>query len=163
MQAKMAERGRVTIPKALRERLIIVPGTVLDFIEEQGRLLARKTEAVDAVDLVFGRLGRGRNTDDIIGSLEKVPAGRSDGCLRHGLGGGGYCLRGQPEGSGRSPSGHADRIFGTEHGVSLGGGSILACLPTARRGPESNRCRFSDRRTCSGAGATAVDARPWFL
>jgi antitoxin PrlF len=66
MKAKVAERGQVTIPKALRERLGIVPGTVLDFIEEQGRLIAQKTEAVDAVDQVFGRLGRGRNTDDII-------------------------------------------------------------------------------------------------
>jgi AbrB family looped-hinge helix DNA binding protein len=62
----VAERGQVTIPKALRERLGIVPGTVLDFIEEQGRLIAKKTETVDAVDQVFGRLGRGRNTDDII-------------------------------------------------------------------------------------------------
>ena len=66
MKAKVAERGQVTIPKALRERLGIVPGTVLDFFEEQGRLIARKTEAVDSVDQVFGRLGRGRNTDDII-------------------------------------------------------------------------------------------------
>ena len=65
MKAKVAERGQVTIPKALRERLGIVPGTVLDFIEDQGRLIARKTEAVDSVDLVFGRFGRGRNTDKI--------------------------------------------------------------------------------------------------
>jgi antitoxin PrlF len=66
MKAKVAERGQVTIPKALRERLGIVPGTVLDFIEDQGRLIAKKTEAADAVDQVFGRLGRGRNTNDII-------------------------------------------------------------------------------------------------
>ena len=66
MKAKVAERGQVTIPKALREHLGIVPGTVLDFIEEQGRLIAKKTETVDAVDQVFGRLGRGRNTDDIL-------------------------------------------------------------------------------------------------
>jgi hypothetical protein len=38
----------------------------LDFVEEQGRLIAKKAEAVDAVDQVFGRLGRGRNTDDIL-------------------------------------------------------------------------------------------------
>ena len=66
MKAKVAERGQVTIPKALRERLGIVPGTVLDFFEEQGSLIAKKTEAVDAVDQVFGRFGRGRNTDDVI-------------------------------------------------------------------------------------------------
>jgi len=66
MKAKVTERGQVTIPKVLRKRLGIVPGTVLDFFEEQGRLIARKTETVDAVDQVFGRLGRGRNTDDIV-------------------------------------------------------------------------------------------------
>ena len=72
MKAKVAERGQVTIPKALRDRLGIVPGTVLDFIEEQGRLIAKKTETVDAVDQVFGRLGRGRNTDDIIQEIRGV-------------------------------------------------------------------------------------------
>jgi bifunctional DNA-binding transcriptional regulator/antitoxin component of YhaV-PrlF toxin-antitoxin module len=55
MKAKVTERGQVTIPEALCARLGIVPGTVLDFFEEQGRLVAKKTEAVDAVDQVFGR------------------------------------------------------------------------------------------------------------
>ncbi|MFO7708196.1 MAG: AbrB/MazE/SpoVT family DNA-binding domain-containing protein [Desulfobacterales bacterium] len=73
MKAKVAERGQVTIPKALRERLGIVPGTVLDFIEEQGRLIAKKSEAVDAVDHVFGTLGRGRNTDDV---LQEIRGGK---------------------------------------------------------------------------------------
>jgi AbrB family looped-hinge helix DNA binding protein len=72
MKAKVAERGQVTIPKALRERLGIVPGTVLDFIEDQGRLIARKAEAVDSVDLVFGRFGRGRNTDEIIKEIRGI-------------------------------------------------------------------------------------------
>lgn len=72
MKAKVAERGQVTIPKALRERLGIVPGTVLDFVEEQGRLIAKKAEAVDAVDQVFGRLGRGRNTDDILKEIRRI-------------------------------------------------------------------------------------------
>jgi AbrB family looped-hinge helix DNA binding protein len=72
MKAKVAERGQVTIPKALRERLGIVPGTVLDFFEEQGRLIAKKTEAVDSVDLVFGRFGHGRNTDEIIKEIRGI-------------------------------------------------------------------------------------------
>lgn len=72
MKAKVAERGQVTIPKALRERLGIVPGTVLDFVEEQGRLIAQKAEPVDAVDQVFGLLGRGRKTDDVVQELRGV-------------------------------------------------------------------------------------------
>ncbi|MCU0560733.1 MAG: AbrB/MazE/SpoVT family DNA-binding domain-containing protein [Desulfobacterales bacterium] len=73
MKAKVAERGQVTIPKALRERLGIVPGTVLDFIEEQGRLIAKKSESLDSVDQVFGTLGRGRNTDDV---LQEIRGGK---------------------------------------------------------------------------------------
>ena len=69
MKAKVAERGQVTIPKLLRERLGIIPGTVLDFVEEQGRLIAQKAERVDPVDQVFGSLGRGRNTDDLLREL----------------------------------------------------------------------------------------------
>lgn len=72
MKAKVAERGQVTIPKALRERLGIIPGTVLDFVEEQGRLIARKTEAADTVDQVFGTLGHGRNTDEIVQEIRGV-------------------------------------------------------------------------------------------
>jgi antitoxin PrlF len=69
MKAKVAERGQVTIPKVLRERLGIIPGTVLNFVEEQGRLIAKKAEPADEVDRVFGCLGRGRNTDDVLQEL----------------------------------------------------------------------------------------------
>jgi AbrB family looped-hinge helix DNA binding protein len=69
MKAKVAERGRVTIPKALRERLGIVPGTLLDFYEDQGRLIAQKAVPADAVERVYGRLGRGRNTEKVIKNL----------------------------------------------------------------------------------------------
>ena len=40
MRAKVAERGQVTIPKVLRERLGIRPGTVLEFKEDHGKLVA---------------------------------------------------------------------------------------------------------------------------
>jgi AbrB family looped-hinge helix DNA binding protein len=69
LKAKVAERGQVTIPKALRERLGIRPGTVLEFSEEQGRLVAVKEDALDSVDRVYGRLGRGRRTDSVIKEL----------------------------------------------------------------------------------------------
>jgi antitoxin PrlF len=69
MKAKVDESGRVTIPRALRERLGIVTGTLLDFFEDQGRLIAEKTVPVDAVERVYGRLGHGRSTKNIIESL----------------------------------------------------------------------------------------------
>ena len=69
MKAKVAERGQVTIPKALRLRLGIRPGTVLEFSEEKGRLVITKKETEDPVDEFYGTLGRGRNTKEIMDAL----------------------------------------------------------------------------------------------
>ena len=69
MKAKVAERGQVTIPKALRKKLGIRPGTILEFSEEAGRLIALKAEPRDVVDAVYGSLGSGRRTDDIVAEL----------------------------------------------------------------------------------------------
>ena len=69
MKAKVAERGQVTIPKALRERLGIRPGTLLEFSAEKGRLVAVKFESLDPVDRIFGKYGKGRQTDKILAEL----------------------------------------------------------------------------------------------
>jgi AbrB family looped-hinge helix DNA binding protein len=42
MNSVVSEKGQVTIPKALRERLGIKAGEVLEFSEEQGRLVAAR-------------------------------------------------------------------------------------------------------------------------
>jgi antitoxin PrlF len=73
MKAKVAERGQVTIPKVLRERLGIRPGTVLDFKEEQGKLVAVKAAAMDTIDQFYGKLGSGRRTDDVMRELRDNP------------------------------------------------------------------------------------------
>ena len=49
MKAKVAERGQVTIPKRLRDRLGIRPGTVLEFAEEQGKLVVRTAAGVGVI------------------------------------------------------------------------------------------------------------------
>jgi AbrB family looped-hinge helix DNA binding protein len=66
MKAKVAERGQVTIPKPLRERLGVKPGTVLDFTEENGRLIAVKAAPADSVRAVYGCLGKRFDTDGFI-------------------------------------------------------------------------------------------------
>jgi antitoxin PrlF len=50
MNAIVSEKGQVTIPKAVRSKLGIKPGTVLDFAAENGRLVAVKQEQGDAFD-----------------------------------------------------------------------------------------------------------------
>jgi antitoxin PrlF len=69
MKARVAERGQVTIPKRLRERLGVKPGTILEFSEEGGRLVAVKSAGADPVSEVFGCLGKRIHTDPIIAQL----------------------------------------------------------------------------------------------
>ena len=73
MKAVVAERGQVTIPKRLRERLGIRPGTVLEFREEADRLVAEKAETAGALDRWYGSLGQKRRTDDVIRALRGEP------------------------------------------------------------------------------------------
>jgi AbrB family looped-hinge helix DNA binding protein len=73
MKAIVTERGQVTIPKRLRERLNIRPGTVLEFREEAGKLVAEKAKAAGGLDRWYGSLGRKRQTDDIIRALRGEP------------------------------------------------------------------------------------------
>ena len=68
MKAVVAERGQVTIPKPLRDKLGIRPGTALEFTAEHGTLIARKAET-DPVSRVFGCLGGKIDTDRFIRSL----------------------------------------------------------------------------------------------
>jgi len=69
MKAKVAERGQVTIPKRIRDHLGIRKGTVLDFQEEKGRIIAIKTGAADPVADCYGSLSRGRQTDELMDEL----------------------------------------------------------------------------------------------
>jgi len=65
MKATVAERGQVTIPKALRDKLGIKPGTVLEFHQRGGKLVAEKI-VEDPIERFAGILGRGLDTDKII-------------------------------------------------------------------------------------------------
>lgn len=56
MKAKVSEKGQVTIPKPLRDRLGISAGDELDFEVEAGRIVAAKVVEQDAIDAVWGTL-----------------------------------------------------------------------------------------------------------
>jgi AbrB family looped-hinge helix DNA binding protein len=68
MKAIVSEKGQVTIPKRLRERLGIRPGQVLDFEEDDhGRLVAHKAIREDHLDALYGSLDvGGRTTDELM-------------------------------------------------------------------------------------------------
>lgn len=73
MKSTVAERGQVTIPKALRDRLGIKPGAVLDFHDENGRLVAVKVPSADPVEQVYGILKLGTKTDRLVSELRSEP------------------------------------------------------------------------------------------
>lgn len=66
MNAKVSEKGQVTIPKALRTKLGIRPGSVLQFEEDRGRLIARKASQRDVFDEVYGTLKMEESVDAFI-------------------------------------------------------------------------------------------------
>lgn len=69
MKAIVSEKGQVTIPKPLRDRLGIRPGQVLDFHAERGRLVATKAATEDAVERAYGILALGESTDVLLEGL----------------------------------------------------------------------------------------------
>jgi len=56
MKSTVSEKGQVTIPKSLRDSLAIRPGTELDFVEENGALVARRVVASDPLGALVGLL-----------------------------------------------------------------------------------------------------------
>ena len=66
MKAVVSEKGQVTIPKRLRERLGIRPGETLEFEEDEGRLVARKASDRDPVDELYGVLKLEEGTDAFV-------------------------------------------------------------------------------------------------
>ena len=69
----VSEKGQVTIPKRLRDRMGIKPGQVLAFREERGQLVATKAAAEDPLASVYGTLQLGRSTDEVIAELRGTP------------------------------------------------------------------------------------------
>lgn len=69
MKARVSEKGQVTIPKQVRDRLGIRPGETLDFEEERGRLVATKVVTRDPVDAVYGILALPAPTDRLLDEL----------------------------------------------------------------------------------------------
>lgn len=63
MNAVLSEKGQVTIPKAIRDDLGLVPGSVLDFQAAQGRIVVSKVLARDPIQSWRGK--------------GKLPAGKS--------------------------------------------------------------------------------------
>ncbi len=69
MNSRVSEKGQVTIPKQLRDRLGIRAGAELEWEEQQGHLVATKVSVRDPVDAVYGVLKLNRPTDELLAEL----------------------------------------------------------------------------------------------
>ena len=70
MEATLAERGQVVIPKAIRDQLGMTPGTLLTFTVQDGKLIVRK-KVDDAISRARGmfKLAPGETVDSIMQEL----------------------------------------------------------------------------------------------
>ncbi len=68
MKTIVSEKGQVTIPKAIRDKLGLRPGTILEMQAVEGRLVGVKRETVDPFSrwLGKGKLPAGLAVDDYL-------------------------------------------------------------------------------------------------
>ncbi|MBN1946219.1 MAG: AbrB/MazE/SpoVT family DNA-binding domain-containing protein [Bradymonadales bacterium] len=67
MKATLSEKGQVTIPKKIRQRLGLMPGTVIDFEAQDGKLVGVKADTVeDPVAAVTGIVRAHMSVDDYL-------------------------------------------------------------------------------------------------
>ena len=69
MLSTVSEKGQITVPKRLRERLGIHPGDRLELVEDAGRLVATRVVPGDPVAAVYGILNLDVSTDETIREL----------------------------------------------------------------------------------------------
>lgn len=73
MRSTISEKGQITVPKPLRDRLGIRAGDRLEFIEGHGGLVVRKATEHDPVEAVYGILTSSEGTDRALQSLRGDP------------------------------------------------------------------------------------------
>ncbi len=66
MRTKVSEKGQITVPKPVRDRLGIRAGDELDVIDEGGRIVLSKADPDDPVAAVYGIIGTNLDTDAIV-------------------------------------------------------------------------------------------------
>ena len=73
MKTTISEKGQITVPKVLRDRLGIKQGQVLELQEESGRIVITKADETDPVERLYGILPADPTTDDFIASVRGDP------------------------------------------------------------------------------------------
>ncbi|MGH9450946.1 MAG: AbrB/MazE/SpoVT family DNA-binding domain-containing protein [Terriglobia bacterium] len=69
MKTTVSEKGQITIPKALRVRLGLGKGQVLEVNEHKGTVVLAKRSSADPIGELYGILKLDRRTDEIMDEL----------------------------------------------------------------------------------------------
>lgn len=69
MKAIVSKSGQITIPKAIRQKMGVKPGTILDIDIKDAALIMLKVEPYDSVEKVYGCLKENINADKTINRL----------------------------------------------------------------------------------------------
>jgi AbrB family looped-hinge helix DNA binding protein len=69
MKTRVSERGQITIPKKVRERLGIRPGQELEVREQDGAIIASKALTTDPLTTVTGIIEIDERTDALIDKI----------------------------------------------------------------------------------------------
>jgi len=73
MKAVLSESGQIPVPKAIRDRLALKPGSEVEMVIVTGGLMVRKKPSRSRWKDVFGALGTAERSDKIIEDLRGKP------------------------------------------------------------------------------------------
>lgn len=66
MKTTVSEKGQITIPKAVRTKLGLRPGSILEIQADRGRLVGHKAAGRDVVDELYGSMPLDEPVDDYL-------------------------------------------------------------------------------------------------
>ena len=70
MKSIISSKGQVTVPAEIREKLGLLPGTVVTFqISDEGALLRKCAPGAHPVDVVYGKLRLRRPVNDLLDEM----------------------------------------------------------------------------------------------
>ena len=70
MKSVISSKGQVTVPIEIREKLGLVPGTVVKFeLSREGALMRKSSTGTHPVDAVYGALRLRRRVDDLLDEM----------------------------------------------------------------------------------------------
>ena len=90
MKSTVSSKGQITLPVEVRQKLGLVPGTIVHFeLREEGLLLRKGAAGLHPVDQLFGRLKLARSVDALLDEMRgprpraaKLPARRGSAKTR---------------------------------------------------------------------------------